>query len=148
MKTRVYLDLCCLNRPFDDQGQQRVRLETEAVQAILAEIQSGNLVWVQSNVLDLENSKNRELDRRDGVSLLLQAGGSGVIVGDMERLRGRELESLGFMEFDALHLACAESGKAELFVTTDDRLRRKANRLASGLRVKVVNPLDLFRASK
>jgi hypothetical protein len=27
----IYLDLCCVNRPFDDQHQARVRLEAEAV---------------------------------------------------------------------------------------------------------------------
>ncbi|MFN0197095.1 MAG: PIN domain protein, partial [Planctomycetaceae bacterium] len=27
---RIYLDNCCFNRPFDDQRQIRVRLETEA----------------------------------------------------------------------------------------------------------------------
>ena len=27
---RVYLDNCCYNRPFDDQTQLKVRLETEA----------------------------------------------------------------------------------------------------------------------
>lgn len=26
----VYLDLCCFNRPFDDQSHPRVQLETEA----------------------------------------------------------------------------------------------------------------------
>jgi len=29
-----YLDLCCVNRPFDDQHQARVRLEVEAVLAL------------------------------------------------------------------------------------------------------------------
>jgi len=24
---KIYLDVCCLNRPFDDQVQDRVRLE-------------------------------------------------------------------------------------------------------------------------
>ena len=33
---KVYLDNCVLNRPFDDQGQERIRLETEAVMLILA----------------------------------------------------------------------------------------------------------------
>jgi hypothetical protein len=28
---RIYLDACCLNRPFDDQTQERIRLESEAV---------------------------------------------------------------------------------------------------------------------
>ena len=27
---RVYLDNCCYNRPFDEQTQLKVRLETEA----------------------------------------------------------------------------------------------------------------------
>ena len=31
----VYLDVCCLNRPFDDQTQDRIRLESEAVLLIL-----------------------------------------------------------------------------------------------------------------
>jgi len=30
---RVYLDLCCLKRPFDSQAHPVVRLETEAVLA-------------------------------------------------------------------------------------------------------------------
>jgi hypothetical protein len=33
---RIYLDMCCLKRPFDDQSQPRIRLETEAVLALLA----------------------------------------------------------------------------------------------------------------
>jgi len=33
--TRLYLDVCCLNRPFDDQSQDRIRLEAEAVRVIL-----------------------------------------------------------------------------------------------------------------
>ena len=27
---RIYLDNCCYNRPFDEQTQLRIRLETEA----------------------------------------------------------------------------------------------------------------------
>jgi hypothetical protein len=28
---RLYIDLSCFNRPFDDQGQERIRRETQAV---------------------------------------------------------------------------------------------------------------------
>jgi hypothetical protein len=38
---KIYLDTCCLNRPFDDQRQHRVRLETEAVTLILKKIRQG-----------------------------------------------------------------------------------------------------------
>jgi len=36
----VYLDVCCLNRPFDDQSQDRIHLESEAVLLILERCQS------------------------------------------------------------------------------------------------------------
>ncbi|WP_420642969.1 hypothetical protein [Candidatus Leptofilum sp.] len=32
---KIYLDVCCLNRPFDDQTQDRMRLETEAIDVFL-----------------------------------------------------------------------------------------------------------------
>ena len=39
----VYLDVCCLNRPFDDYSQERIRLESEAVLLILERCQGE--VW-------------------------------------------------------------------------------------------------------
>ncbi|BAZ26615.1 hypothetical protein NIES4073_75230 [Kalymmatonema gypsitolerans NIES-4073] len=36
MEFLIYLDVCCLNRPFNDQTQERIRLEAEAVFIILA----------------------------------------------------------------------------------------------------------------
>jgi len=44
---RIYLDNCCFNRPFDDQAQVRVLLETEAKLVVQDRIRSGNiqLVW-------------------------------------------------------------------------------------------------------
>jgi len=38
---KVYLDVSCLNRPFDDQTQARIRLESEAVTIILDECEHG-----------------------------------------------------------------------------------------------------------
>ncbi len=41
---------------------------------------------------------------------------------------------------DALHLASAEAGEADYFLTTDDHLLRRASRRQSDLKVKVENP--------
>jgi hypothetical protein len=41
---RVYFDTCALNRPFDDQSQPRIRLETEAVEHVLRAVDEGRLV--------------------------------------------------------------------------------------------------------
>ncbi len=66
--TRVYLDLCCFNRPFDDQSQLIIRLQTEAKLAIQEDIQNGlrSLVW--SAILDLENSANPDPQRREAIA--------------------------------------------------------------------------------
>lgn len=43
LRMRVYLDNCCYNRPFDDQGQMRVRLETEAKLRIQSLMRTGEI---------------------------------------------------------------------------------------------------------
>ena len=65
-----------------------------------------------------------------------------VSIGATEDTRGQELEALGFKWFDALHLACAESSKTDVFLTTDDRLLRRGNRFRALLQVRVENPYN------
>jgi predicted nucleic acid-binding protein len=55
--------------------------------------------------------------------------------------RTMELVPLGFKRFDALHIACAESGNVDVFLTTDDRLVKKAMAYQKILRVSVANPV-------
>lgn len=40
---RIYLDNCCFNRPFDNQSQLRVRLETEAKLWIQERVAAGEI---------------------------------------------------------------------------------------------------------
>jgi hypothetical protein len=51
---RIYLDVCCLNRPFDDWAQPRIRLEAEAVLLLLNKCQTGDWKLVTSNALEAE----------------------------------------------------------------------------------------------
>jgi hypothetical protein len=140
----VYLDLCCLNRPFDDQHQARVRLEAEAVLGLIELARHGELNWVGSDILDLESSRNPDVDRRRRVETLLSCVTSRVAAGERERQRGRDLEAMGFAAFDALHLACAESAGASVLLTTDDRLRGRAGREKARLAVQVENPAKWY----
>lgn len=45
------------------------------------------------------------------------------------------------MALDALHLACAEAGNAEVLLTTDDQMVSKARQHRDVLRVRVENPI-------
>ncbi len=47
---------------------------------------------------------------------------------------------LNFKFQDALHLAFAEAGDADIFLTTDDRLLRKAKQYKDNLKIEVENP--------
>ena len=61
---RIYLDVCCLNRPFDDQTQDRIHLESEAVILILKRVRSGNWEWISSEAVDFEVRQTPDAERR------------------------------------------------------------------------------------
>ena len=138
---RIYLDNCCLSRLFDDQTQDRIHLETEAIMPIIEQFETGQWRWISSEVSMSEADRNSDSTQSFLVKFLLNSTYQVVSVGETETSRGKYLESLGFKEFDALHLACAESGNAHLFLTTDDQLLRRAKSISSELRIRVENPL-------
>ncbi len=137
----IYLDVCCLNRPFDDQGQARIRLEAEAVLLILARLTANEWTWIGSEAMTFEVAQTPDPDRRQRVEILMRAIHRMVLIEGSETERAQELQNLGLHSLDALHLACAESGGADVFLTTDDRLLRVAARLTNEIRVRVANPL-------
>lgn len=139
---KLYLDVCCLQRPFDDQTQARIRLEAEAIKLILDRIEDGQFEWLTSEVVDYEIAQNPDAERALKAKLLADHAGKKVIVDTIETARAGELERLGFTGFDALHLACAESGDADVFLTTDDKLMKRAIRVSKKLDVRVANPLQ------
>ena len=57
-KLRIYLDNCCFNRPYDDQSQEKILLETEAKLKLQQEIKNGDLELIWSYMLDYENNEN------------------------------------------------------------------------------------------
>jgi len=138
---KVYLDVCCLNRPFDDQTQDRIHLEAEAVLLILTHMERGRWQWIGSETLNYEIERTPDPERRQRVRLLATAVAHTVLIEAAEEARARKLEVLGFHALDALHLACAESGGADVLLTTDDRLLRLAVRFSKQLRIRVANPL-------
>jgi predicted nucleic acid-binding protein len=138
---KIYLDVCCLNRPFDDHRQERIRFESEAVITILDRCHSKTLTLLSSEVVDLEISKIPDDNRRQKVILSSSISKINVVVDDEIKKRARELYKLGFKSFDAFHIACAEKGLADVFLTTDDHLLKRAISKRKFIKVRVENPL-------
>lgn len=137
----IYCDVCCLNRPFDDQTQERIRLEAEAVLLILARCQSRRWQLLGSEAIAFEISRIPDEERKLQVSQLSSLAASGVKLTKPIKGRAQELEALGFKALDALHVACAEARKADVLLTTDDRFLQTAQRYANLLKVRVENPV-------
>ena len=138
---RVYLDMCCLKRPFDDQSQPRVRLEAEAVLSLLA-AESATLEFIRSAALLLENKQNPILVRAARVDLWLKQKPGLPVDPAMLRSRTGELMRHGLAGFDALHIASAELSGADAFATCDDRLRKAAERCGH-VRVRLMGVAEL-----
>jgi len=138
---KVYLDACCLNRPFDDQSQPRVRLEAEAISIILEKLHQSEWEWVSSEVLLHELEQNPDLENRQRT--LSFASLAQQVVETTEKIlsRAEELEEAGFDSYDAIHLSSAEYGKADVFLTTDDQILKVAARKKSLFSFTVENPV-------
>jgi predicted nucleic acid-binding protein len=137
----IYMDNCCLNRPFDDQGEDRVRLEAEAVTIILRHIRSGEWIWVGSDTLLIESEDGADEERKMQVGALRMFQHRRVLFDGSDIRRAAEIHALGFGVFDSYHVAAAEKGRCDVLLTTDDRFLAKAAKNRHQLRVSVRNPV-------
>ena len=139
---RIYFDTCCLQRPLDDQTQPRIRVETEAIFALLAGVQAGDLSLLGSEALEYEVScipdDARQSEAVDVLSLAVER----LEVTDTVEALALSFEQQGVQAMDAIHLSLASLANADFFCTCDERLLRKAQTL-SGLGCKTISLLGL-----
>jgi predicted nucleic acid-binding protein len=141
---KVYLDLCVYNRPFDDQGQPRILVETVEFMFLLEKAINKEMTIINSFVLEYENSKSPLIDRRDKIEDFLKIASEYVRYSERLENRAEEIEKRGFMAMDALHIACAEAAKSDFFITCDDLLLRKGKANKDKLKVRIVGLMEFF----
>ena len=136
----IYLDNCCYNRPFDDQTQERIHLESEVILAVLKMGQMKQAVIAGSDILELEMRRVQDENKKRKVLDLYRVAGMHIQYTEKIKSRSAEIISVSKIRvFDSLHIASAEEAKADVFLTTDDKLEKMAEKLELGTRV--VNPL-------
>ncbi len=142
-KLKIYLDNCSYNRPFDDQTQVRIQLETIAKLFIQSCVRDGvySLCW--SFMLDYENSKNPYEDKRSAIAPWKEIASDYCPKRENILSRGRDIMKYGIKNADALHVACALERHCDYFITTDARLTRKS---IEG--IKLINPIDFIRETE
>lgn len=138
--TLVYLDTSIYNRPFDDQTQPKIYLETQAVILILQMVEAKLIEMVNSSALEYENSRNPFPLQQQAMERYLQMAVVKQMLNPAIRVRTEQLEQLGLKAMDALHVACAEASHSDYFITCDRRLINRAQ----GLTLKVMKPTDFI----
>ena len=137
---KLFLDCCCYNRPYDDQSQDRIHDGSEAVLSIIHRSRHGKDSIVGSKTLELEISMTRDISRRYNLMLLYSAIESSIPYTSDIKKRAEELLGLSNMKtMDSLHVASAEVGGADVFLTTDDKLIKNAKN--AELKIRVMNPV-------
>jgi hypothetical protein len=126
---RLYVDLSCFNRPFDDQAQERIRLETEAVLFVLTRVMEGKDTLLWSWVLSFENDNHPRADRRDEIAVWQDKAERTIDISEKLEERARQFAEAGLAALDAAHVAAAEIGGADIVLTCDDVMMRRAARL-------------------
>ncbi len=139
---KIYLDNCCFNRPFDDQSQLRIKLETEAKLRIQEEVRAGNLELAWSYILDYENGKNPYEDRKERMK-----GWKKYAVTDIQEnteilKKADYLNSIGLKKMDSLHVACAIISRCNYILTTDDNILKQSETLEG---IKVDDPIGFIK---
>ena len=136
---RVYLDVCTLCRPFDDQDALRIRLETNAFYLIIQAISDGEFQLIVSPVHFKELTAIRDSQERRKVLTLCEFLGQDANWEQQQlRMRTEQLYLRGFGVADAAHVAYAEAS-ADFFITCDDKLLKRCKREITQL--QALNPV-------
>ena len=141
---KLYLDLCVYNRPFDNQHQERIALETSAFIYILEKVEKGEYELIVSEALVYENSKNPNELRRSRLTSYFRLAKVLTKADHRDLERGISLVTLGFSAMDALHLALAEKQNVDYFITCDDSIIKLYRKHQDIMKVRVVSLLEFI----
>ena len=139
--TRIYLDNCCFNRPYDDQAYLIINLESEAKLFVQKNILQGKFELAWSYILDYENSVNPYEERKNAIADWRNIAVIDIDVSsEIVILSNEIMTSKAIRKKDALHIACAIKANCNYFLTTDKKLLKK-----NLSEITVINPIDFVR---
>ena len=139
---KVYLDNCSYNRPFDDQNQQRIYLDTQAKLRIQKLISDGKLLLSCSYVSRYENGNSPYSKNKAMIEKFFENATDIVDIdkADIVEIRANEIMKYGVKAKDALHIACAIEAKCDFFITTDSGILKKYKNGG----IKICSPVEFI----
>ena len=139
---RIYLDMCCYNRPYDDQSQLKVSMETQSKLYIQMLIKEKKVELISSYMLRYECSQNPFEMRRNAILDFIQENAVGYVGGNRKKeieSKATEIMKAGVKFKDACHVASAIYAGCEYFISTDIRLLKYNTQ-----EIKMVTPIEFI----
>jgi predicted nucleic acid-binding protein len=124
VKIKVYLDNCTYNRPFDDQTQIKITLETEAKRYIQRLIVDKKIDLTYSFVNRFENSISPHELNKNFINNFFSNAISYIDYTHAGTVAERAVEIMKahIKTRDAYHISCAIEDGCDYFITTDKLL--------------------------
>ena len=138
----IYMDCCCLNRPSDDQTQDKIRIEADAIIAILYKCFYDSWELIGSDIVEYEIMKSPDKNKKSKTLDLYKIINENIEINDIIMERAKELHNNGLKPMDSLHFASAEYRNADVLLTVDKDFLKKSKQINSSL--KVENPINWF----
>ncbi|HQI41654.1 MAG TPA: hypothetical protein PK195_08820 [Ignavibacteriaceae bacterium] len=136
---KLYFDVCTLCRPFDNQNNMRIRLETDAYYLILNNIQKKIYEMIISPMHFKEIESIEDIKEKIQIIHILDANGKEVRYNyNKAKERANELISKNFGIADSVHLAFAEQS-SDYLITCDDKFLKRSQRIKT--EVEVLSPI-------
>jgi hypothetical protein len=135
---RVYLDVCCLSRPFDGLEQERIVKEAEAVLEIVDQCANGSMTLLVSSLIHTEPDRTKDDERKKGIYRFIPTTAEYILATNIVEVKTENYYKQDLSRYDALHIAFAEVGNADLFLTVDDRIIKKSKIL--NINMVIENP--------
>ena len=138
---KLYFDICCYSRFYDDQGQVKIYIESEAILNIINIAKQNNYEIMGSPALDLEIEQIDKVEKREKIKYFYnQTITQKNDYNENIYKRVKELsEKTNIRTLDSFHLAFAENLKIDFLLTTDARFEKACSRM--DLNIKVINPI-------
>ena len=143
---RIYLDMCCYNRQFDEEIFEEELIEVKSIVRIQKEILRKNIELVTSFMLHYENYRKRNSEQRDKIDLFIKTYRKIYVgVDSIENLKiiSEKIISSGIKHKDSYHIACAILADCDYFLTFDKKLLKY-----SCEQIKILNPVNFLEVLK
>ena len=142
-KMKIYMDNCCLARPFDNQTDVKIKLESDAKMYIQSLVKFKSLALCSSFMLSYEIDECPIEETKKHISQFVKEFASYHVSNQRESeitTLSNEIMETGVRYKDSIHLACAIIAGCDYMITTDKRLSKHMID-----KIKIINPIDFVK---